>query len=218
LAKTALLLGRKWQLITSFVLTPRGAPCGADPFNLEDIHALYKGESSLYGSVAGGPEVLWVFPFDSAAAIDSFKHPLQAGETPKQALQALHESVDSLTTSLHTFVPGASKVYAKEPAAAPAFLYNINLNLSTFGVLSTDLDLLGKLGKLHEGEVYVYASAIGGRKGPVVTWQFPLKSLGDLEKINDPLGKVLVNAGPELAKSLTASIASIKTVLYRKLV
>jgi hypothetical protein len=215
LAKTATILGRKWQLITHFILTPKGAPCRTDLLNLEEIHSRFNGESSVYGSVAGGPEVLWIFPFDSAAAFDSFKHPLQAGETTKLDL---HELVDSVTTSLHTFIPGASKVHAKEPAAAPAFLYNINLKLSTYGVLSTDLDLLGKLGRLHKDEVYVYASTIGGRKGPVVTWQFPLKSLGDLEKVDDPLGTVLANAGPELAKTLTASIASISTVLYRKLV
>jgi hypothetical protein len=215
LAKTATILGRKWQLITHFILTPKGAPCRTDLLNLEEIHSRFNGESSVYGSVAGGPEVLWIFPFDSAAGFDSFKHPLQVGETTKLDL---HELVDSVTTSLHTFIPGASKVYAKEPAAAPAFLYNINLKLSTYGVLSTDLDLLGKLGRLHKDEVYVYASTIGGRKGPVVTWQFPLKSLGDLEKVDDPLGTVLANAGPELAKTLTASIASISTVLYRKLV
>lgn len=215
MAKTATILGRKWQLITHFILTPKGAPCRTDHLNLEEIHSRFNGESSVYGSVAGGPEVLWIFPFDSAAAFDSFKHPLQAGETTKLDL---HELVDSVTTSLHTFIPGASKVHAKEPAAAPAFLYNISLKLSTYGVLSTDLDLLGKLGGLHKDEVYVYASTIGGWKGPVVTLQFPLKSLGDLEKIDDPLGTVLANAGPELAKTFTASIASISTVLYRKLV
>ncbi|UFZ08039.1 hypothetical protein LQG66_17830 [Bradyrhizobium ontarionense] len=215
MAKTATILGRKWQLITHFILTPKGAPCGTDLLNLEEIHSRFNGESSVYGSVAGGPEVLWIFPFDSAAALDSFKHPLQTGETAKLDL---HELVGSVTTSLHTFKPGASKVHAKEPAAAPAFLYNINLKLSTYGVLSTDLDLLGKLGGLHKHEVYVYASTIGGGKGPVVTLQFPLKSLGDLQKIDDPLGTVLANAGPELAKTFTASIASISTVLYRKLV
>lgn len=211
MAKIAKILGRKWQLITHIIPTPKGSPCGGRVPKPEDIHSLYKGESSVYGSVVGGPELLWIFPFDSAAEIESFNHPFQSADISKHGIE---EFVDSVTSSLHTFVPEASNVKAKGAAPAPAFLYNINLKLSTRGVLSPDLALLRKLGRLHEAEVYVYSSAIGG---PVVTWQFPLKALGDLEKVDNPLGAVLTGAGPELGNTFTATIDRISTVLYRKL-